>query len=179
MESSGARRMDGTTASMIPQGFLAGRTSFPPESSHMIFGLVARIINALADSGRTPTMRCGYCLMAVTLILASYARAGEFNQKVSVGDACPAFTNLPATDDKSYSLADFKDKELLLVVITCNHCPVALDYEDRIIAFARKHAGKVGVVAICVSKEAEDSMAEMKKRAKDKSYPYPYLRDET
>ncbi len=117
-------------------------------------------------------------LFALTAVAAN-AGGGEFNTKISVGDACPNFTNLPATDDKRYSLADFKDKELLLVVITCNHCPVAADYEDRTIAFAKKYAEKVGVVAISISKEDDDSLAEMKKRAKDKGFPYPYLRDES
>jgi thiol-disulfide isomerase/thioredoxin len=123
--------------------------------------------------------RLNWVVLFVVVMTASYAGAGEFNTKISVGDACPNFTNLPATDDKSYSLADFKNKELLLIVFTCNHCPVALDYEDRIIAFAKKYAEKVGVVAISVSKEEDDLLPEMKKRARDKGFPYPYLRDDS
>jgi peroxiredoxin len=125
-------------------------------------------------------MRHSNFIALLALIMTrSIAGAGEFNTKISVGDPCPDFSNLPAADDKSYSLADFKSKELLLVVVTCNHCPVALDYEDRIIAFAKKYSEKIGVVAISVSLEEDDSLAEMKKRAKKKDLPYPYLRDES
>src|SRR5437660_9940692 len=77
--------------------------------------------------------------------------AGKFNKRRSIGDSAPDFAALPGTDGKDHALADYKDKDVVVVVVTCNHCPVAVAYEDRIIAFAKKYAGpdaKVALVAI-------------------------------
>src|ERR1700733_12331969 len=80
----------------------------------------------------------------LTLVAASAvpAAAGQFNGVMNLGDAAPAWTNLAGVDGKKHSLADLKDKEIVVVVFTCNSCPVAVLYEDRIIDFAKKHAGK-------------------------------------
>jgi hypothetical protein len=70
----------------------------------------------------------------------------------------------------------------VVVVFTCNSCPVATDYEDRILAFSRKYAGqdgKVGLVAINVNKIAEDRLPKMRERAEAKQFDFPYLYDET
>src|SRR5262249_19655600 len=64
-------------------------------------------------------------------------------------------------------------------VFTCNSCPVAELYEDRIIAFARKHAEKVALVAINVNKIEPDRLPKMKERAKEKGFEFPYLFVET
>jgi hypothetical protein len=68
------------------------------------------------------------------------------------------------------------------VVFTCNSCPVATDYEDRIIAFSKKAAGpdsKVALVAINVNTVAEDRLPKMKGRAAAKGFDFPYLYDDT
>jgi peroxiredoxin len=116
------------------------------------------------------------------LLLAWPAVAGEYNPALNIGDAAPAWTNLPGTDGKQHSLADFKDKEVVVVVFTCNSCPVATDYEDRIIALAKKYAGpggRAGLLAINVNKIEEDSLPRMKERAEAKGFNFPYLFDET
>jgi len=105
--------------------------------------------------------------------------AGKHNPKLSPGDAAPAWKDLAGTDGKKYSLADFKDKPVLVVVFTCNSCPVAEDYEDRIIEFAKRHEKEAAVVAINVSRADEDSLDKMRERAKAKSFPFPYLTDPT
>ena len=110
------------------------------------------------------------------------ASAGEFNPTLSIGDQGPAWTDLPGTDGKQHSLADLQEKDVVVVAFTCNSCPYAVDYEDRMIAFAKKHCGqgaKVALVAINVNKIEEDSLPEMAKRAKEKQFPYPYLFDAT
>src|SRR5271154_1296009 len=79
--------------------------------------------------------------------------AGQFNKKISLGDAAPTF-KLPGTDGKEYSLESFKDKDVLVIAITCNECPVAQDYQDRFLVFAKKHTGdksKVGFLAVNVN----------------------------
>ncbi len=110
------------------------------------------------------------------------ALSGKYNPTISVGDAAPAWKSLPGTDDKTHSLADLKGKSVVVVAFTCNSCPYAVDYEDRLIALAKKHAGADGraaVVAINVNKIPEDSLSEMKKRSVEKQFPFAYLYDES
>jgi peroxiredoxin len=111
------------------------------------------------------------------------ASAGKFNKKISVGDAAPSFRELPGVDGKRYSSSDFKDQDVLVLVLTCNHCPVAAAYEDRIIDFAKRHASqadsKVAVVAISVSNLEADKLPKMRERAKEKRFNFPYLHDES
>lgn len=110
------------------------------------------------------------------------ALGGEYNSVLNIGDKAPAWVDLPGVDGKKHSLADLKDKEVVVVVFTCNSCPFAVDYEDRIIAFAKKYAGsdaKTAVVAINVNKVPDDSFEKMQQRAKTKGFPYPYLYDES
>jgi len=110
-------------------------------------------------------------------------QAGEFNKKLSIGDAAPSFTGLEGVDGKSHSLSDLKDKDVVVVIITCNHCPVAVAYEDRIIDLTKKYAGKadskVAVVAINVNNLEADKLPKMKERAKEKGFNFPYLYDPT
>lgn len=116
------------------------------------------------------------CLAALALTFAA-VRAGEFNETLKIGDAAPAWKDLPGTDDKPHSLADLPAEKLVAVVFTCNSCPVAAGYEDRLIDFAKRREAKVVVVAINVNKVPEDSLDKMQQRAKDKALPYPYLFD--
>jgi peroxiredoxin len=123
-------------------------------------------------------------LLSVPVILAfaAAAPAGEFNEKLKIGDAAPAWTALPGVDGKPHALADLKDKQAVVVIFTCNSCPVAAGYEDRIIAFTKKHAGPdapVAVVAINVNTIEADRLDKMQERAKEKAFPYAYLYDET
>ncbi len=81
------------------------------------------------------------------------------------------------------SLCDYKDEEGVIVVFTCNHCPYAKAYESRILDLDEKFASKgYPVVAINPNdpvKEPEDSPEEMKERAAQEGYTFPYLFDET
>lgn len=122
--------------------------------------------------------RIALCLLLFAP-LAALAPAGEFNPTLNIGDAAPAWKQLPGVDGKEHSLEDLKDKKVVVVVFTCNSCPVATDYEDRIIAFAKKYADQVGVVAINVNRVPADSLEKMKARAEEKGFPYPYLYDES
>ena len=108
---------------------------------------------------------------------------------LEVGASAPDF-RLPGVDGKTYSLADFADAKVLVVLFTCNHCPTAQAYEDRV---ARLHADyrDKGVALVAISpndpeavrldelgySDLGDSFEEMKIRAKDKGYTYPYLYD--
>jgi peroxiredoxin len=117
----------------------------------------------------------------VALALAGLAMpllGGEFNKVLSVGDAAPSFTDLPGVDDKNHSLSEYK-KDVVVIAVTCNHCPIAIGYEDRIIAFTKKYGDKVNVIAINVCNLDEDKLPAMKERAKEKGFNFPYLRDDS
>ncbi len=118
--------------------------------------------------------------LGLLLTLAAAAgMAGEFNPVLNIGDAAPAWSDLPGTDGKTHSLTDLKDTPVVIVVFTCNSCPFARDYEDRIMAVAKAHAKDAAVVAINVNRVAEDSLEKMQERAKDRGFPYAYLYDQT
>ncbi len=122
-----------------------------------------------------------FLLTALLLALAgSPAGAGKFNKKLNIGDAAPTWDKLEATDGKKYALADFKDKDVLVVVFTCNTCIVAEGYEERLIAFAaecNKQGSKVGFVAINVNTGKDDALPAMKERAGKRKFGFTYLYD--
>ena len=116
------------------------------------------------------------------LSAAMVAEAGQYNSILSIGDPAPAWRDLPGVDGKKHSMADLQDRQVLVVVFTCNSCPIASDYEDRMIAFAKKYCGpgqKTGLVAINCNTVEEDQLPHMKERAAAKSFPYPYLFDQS
>jgi peroxiredoxin len=101
---------------------------------------------------------------------------------LKIGSAAPKFSGLEdTTAGKSVSLPDFKNKDVVVYCITCNHCPVAKAYEDRLIEFAKKHGpdSKVQLVAFSVNTGEDDGPAKMKERAKEKKFNFPYLYDES
>lgn len=112
---------------------------------------------------------------------AAEAQGGKFNKKIKIGDPAPVFADLPGTDGKKHSLSDYKDKDVLVVCITCNSCPEAVAYEERIIDFTKKFTtaekSKVAFLAVSVSHEEEDNLEQMKIRAKEKGFNFPYLSD--
>lgn len=99
-----------------------------------------------------------------------------------VGDTATDF-NLKNIDGKMVSLADYNDANGFIIIFTCNHCPYSKAYEDRIIALDKKYADvKFPVIAISSNDAVqypEDDFDNMKKRAKEKSFTFPYLYDET
>jgi peroxiredoxin len=98
------------------------------------------------------------------------------------GWRAPEF-NLPATDGKTYSLADIRGKKGTLIVFICNHCPYVVGVIDRLVrdAAALQEIG-IGVAAIC-SNDAEsypqDSFEHMGEFARANRFTFPYLHDET
>ncbi len=90
---------------------------------------------------------------------------------------------LPATDGKTYSLADIRGPKGTLIVFICNHCPYVKAIVDRLVRDAKDlQAAGIGVAAIC-SNDAktypEDSFDNMKAFAKQHGFTFPYLHDET
>ncbi|MEI9809139.1 MAG: redoxin family protein [Bacteroidota bacterium] len=108
---------------------------------------------------------------------------------LAISAKAPDF-KLPGTDGKIYSLSSFAKAKLLVIIFTCNHCPTAQAYEDRIIQLAADYTSKgVQVVAISPNdplavrldelgySDMGDSFEEMKVRSKQKKYNFPYLYD--
>ena len=105
------------------------------------------------------------------------------------GSKAPDF-NLPGVDGRNYSLNDFAKAKVLVIIFSCNHCPTAQAYEDRIISIASDYKTK-GVDLVMISPNSNkalnyselgysdmgDSYEEMKQRASDKKFPFPYLYD--
>jgi peroxiredoxin len=126
------------------------------------------------------------------LILTSAGAAPSFAREVTpleIGAEAPDFA-LPGVDGKTYRLADFADAKILMVIFTCNHCPTAQAYEDRLIQLHRDYKDRgVAVVAISPNDpravrldelgytDLNDSLEEMKVRAKDRGFGFPYLYD--
>ncbi len=102
---------------------------------------------------------------------------------LKIGADAPAF-ELKNVDGNTVSLESLKDgASALAIVFSCNHCPYVLAWEDRLIQIARDYAGK-GVRFALINandpvKYPADSFPEMQSRARTKSYPFPYLFDET
>jgi peroxiredoxin len=101
---------------------------------------------------------------------------------LSIGGPLPEFKDLPDVSGKRLSSSDFNAAKVLVVVFSCNHCPYVQAYEDRMISFQREYGSKgVRLVAIN-SNETEhhpdDDFAGMQKRAREKGFPFPYLRDD-
>jgi peroxiredoxin len=119
-------------------------------------------------------IRCAAAALVMVGIALAGVQAGA--SKLKVGDPAPAFTNLPGVDGKKHSLSDYK-KDVLVIAITCNHCPVAVAYEDRMIAFAKKYGDKIDFVAINVNNLPADKLDKMKIRAQEKGMTYDYLYD--
>lgn len=108
---------------------------------------------------------------------------------LEIGAQAPDF-KLPDIDGKYHRLDDFKDAKALVIIFTCTHCPTAQAYEDRIIKFTEDYKSKgVQVIAImpnstlgllpeeCSYTDLNDSFEDMKTRAIDKKFNFPYLYD--
>jgi peroxiredoxin len=105
------------------------------------------------------------------------------------GSAAPDF-DLPAVDGRRYSLKDFASSRLLVIVFTCNHCPTAQAYEERLQKLHDDYAKK-GVAVVAVSpndpkavrldelgySDLGDSLEDMKLRAQEQKFTFPYLYD--
>lgn len=127
--------------------------------------------------------------LALALLLANVGFAADEPsiKTLAIGAAAPDF-KLRGVDGREYSLNDFSKAKVLVVVFTCNHCPTAQAYEERIKRLVSEYKPKgVAVVAISPNDEhsvrldelgytdLSDSFEEMKIRAKDRKYNFPYL----
>lgn len=115
--------------------------------------------------------------LAFMMITSSFLVA----QGYKIGDKVADF-KLKNVDGKMVSLSEYKNSKGAIVIFTCNHCPYAKAYEDRIINIHKKYESKgFPVIAINPNNpevQPQDSYDLMVARAKEKSYPFVYLFDE-
>ena len=130
-----------------------------------------------------PSFKTTLFLVAATLVVVNA------HPILALGSPAPNF-ELPGVDGKTHKLSDYAASPILVVVFTCNHCPIAQMYEERIGKLAADYKDRgVAVVAIqpndpkairideLDSSDISDSLAEMKIRAEYKHLQYPYLYD--
>lgn len=127
--------------------------------------------------------------LAGLLVAGSALWTAAAPEPLAIGAPAPDFA-LPGVDGKTYRLADFAEAPVLVMLFTCNHCPTAQAYEDRVQAFADEYEAK-GVALVAVSpndplalrldelgySDVNDGFEDMVIRARDKSITYPYLYD--
>ena len=138
-------------------------------------------------------MRCGnrrLILLSLSLVLFSTRNTTAKDvTPLELGAAAPEL-NLPGVDGKTYRLSDFSDAELLVVVFTCNHCPTAQAYEERIMDLHADYKDN-GVALVAISPndplavrldelgytDVGDSFDDMKLHAERRGFKFPYLYD--
>ena len=138
-------------------------------------------------------MRCNqralFLIVPSLLTLAVASAAAKDVKTLEINAPAPEL-NLPSVDDKTYRLADFADAKVLVVIFTCNHCPTAQAYEQRIIKLHADYRDK-GVMLVAISPndpqavrldelgytDVGDSFEDMKLHAKRRGYKFPYLYD--
>lgn len=123
------------------------------------------------------------------LVLLAQSPAPAQPKPLEQGAPAPDFT-LPGVDGRDHSLKDFAEAKVLVVVFTANHCPTAQYYEERLKQLVKDYEGKgVAVVAISPNDprsvrldelgwtDLSDSFEEMKLRARERAFNFPYLYD--
>lgn len=128
------------------------------------------------------TLFAALTVSIATTLLFQQQRAQASSVGYPIGGSVAEF-KLQNAKGGTVNLSDYKDKKGVIVVFTCNHCPFAKAYEERIIALDKKYAALNFPVVAINSNDASDyedeSIDNMKKRATEKGYTFPYLQDAT
>jgi len=124
--------------------------------------------------------------IAFVTAAAAAASAGESTGGLALGTKVPAAvakTKMKNVDGKMVSIADVTGKSGTLIIFTCNHCPFAKDWEQRIVELGNSYAGKgIGVILVNANDptlHADDGFDEMQARAKSRGMKIPYVVDDT
>ena len=119
-------------------------------------------------------------LIVFVIVLSVSAFTIKSSQGYKIGDVATDF-KLENIDGTMVSLSDFEDAKGFIITFTCNTCPYAIAYEDRVEALNKKYASKgYPVIAIMPNNttiKPGDNMEAMQKRAKEKGFTFPYLID--
>ena len=127
--------------------------------------------------------------LLVIFLFGTLLNAQENHKSLPIGAAAPDF-NLPGIDGNNYTLSSFSKANILVIIFTANHCPTAQAYEDRIIKLTNDYKDN-NVQVVCISSNSPqalrldemgysdlgDKIEDMKIRAADKGFNFPYLYD--
>ena len=121
-------------------------------------------------------------VLIIVLCISAFTINNSKNvEGYKIGDVAEDFS-LKNIDENMISLSDYKDAKGFIITFTCNTCPYAVMYEDRIIALNKKYASKgYPVIAIMPNNtdvKPGDNLQAMKTRAESKGFTFPYLIDE-
>jgi len=133
-------------------------------------------------------IKSGFFTISFLLLLGTLSLADDV-KTLEIGSAAPDF-NLLGIDDTYHTLKSYEDADILVLIFTANHCPTAQAYEDRMIQLVNDYKDK-SVMFVAISSnnpdavrldelgytDLGDSFDDMKQRAKDKKYNFPYLYD--
>jgi len=135
-------------------------------------------------------MKQAFVAVLASLITLAPLRASDFQPVTLVLGSAPPDFSLPAVDGRTYTLKNFTDAKILAIVFTCNHCPTAQYYEERLEQIVADYADKgVALVAIMPNDpksvrldelgwtDLSDSFDEMKIRARERHFNFSYLYD--
>ena len=126
-------------------------------------------------------------LTSALLLIAAVTVHAQVHQILALGSSAPNF-ELPGVDGKVHKLSDYARSRILVVVFTCDHCPIAQMYEQRIEKLYEDY-GQRGVAVVAIQgndpkaltideldcSDMSDTLAEMKVRYAWKHLHYPYL----
>lgn len=128
-------------------------------------------------------------LLMLLLSMSMFSAVADDRQTLAIGAKAPDFS-LAGIDGKTYTLESFKNAKVLVVVFLTNHCPTSQAYEDKMVKLTSDYAAK-GVLVVAINpnnpaslrydelgySDVGDSFEEMKIRAKDRKFNFPYLYD--
>jgi peroxiredoxin len=148
------------------------------------FGILSVVIGALIFAGcqeaisKSPDPNAPVKVDGKVIQTVATGDSTKEAKEIKVGDQAPDWKGLTGTDDKKHSLKDAEKDKAVVIVFTCNTCPVAQAYEDRLNKLATDYKDKgVSVVAINVNKDERNNLDSMKQRAEKKGLSYAYVTD--
>jgi len=166
---------------------LIGSTVTDQVQSYAVFANI--LAPSITGFYHTVMNRAWLILLVSVTALAQIRAADSQSATLPLGSTTPDF-NLPGVDGRNHALKDFAEAKILVVVFTCNHCPTAQYYEERLKQLVSDYHDKgVAVVAIMPNDpksvrldelgwtDLSDSFEEMKIRAHDRNFNFPYLYD--
>lgn len=163
-----------TQTSRIPTRWTVTSTARRLATTMLGSLIVTIAINLLTGSGFTSVVPGA----ATSIVVAADPLAAP----PAAAERPPSWKNLPGVDGKLHSLTDLAGAKAVVVVVTCNHCPIAIQYYDRMKAYVKQQqglggGGRVALVAISVSDLETDQLPRMKEMAQRQEFNFPYLQD--
>ncbi|CAI5510658.1 unnamed protein product [Closterium sp. Naga37s-1] len=160
----------------VTVGFAASRVFGLPDSRALLASPCATAGNCATAGASSRTAGRGGAL-GVRMVLTE-------SQPLALGTRAPDFTLVEPLTGKTWSLSDFDGHPALLVMFICNHCPFVVHIKSQLVALGNEYISKHGLAVVAISSNSalthpQDGPDKMAEEAKQFSFPFPYLYDET